>query len=135
MADEGLAEKITVTGLVDNAEKVRLLRTADIFALPSYSEGQPIAILEAMAVGLPVISTSIGSIPEVVQEANGRIIAPGDVEALRAAIRELAGSETLRETIGRFNARQAREKYSVERTMEEIASVYRRMMPRGTSSS
>ena len=57
------------------------------------------------------------------------------LEALRAAIRELAGSETLRETLGRFNAHQAREEYSVERTMEEIASVYRRMTPGRINSS
>ena len=128
VAEEGLADKITVAGHVDEDEKLRWLQTSDVFAMPSYSEGQPIAILEAMAVGLPVISTTIGSIPEVIEESNGRVIAPGDVPALCNAIRELAGSKKLRRTMGKFNSSQAEERYSLQRTMTEIGSVYDRIV-------
>lgn len=122
--DAGCSEWITLAGQVDDDEKVRLLQTSDIFAMPTYGEGQPIALLEGIAAGLPIISTPVGSIPEVVKEANGRLIAPGDVDALEARIVELAGSPVLREALGRRNAEEGRTKYALERTMRELGEVY-----------
>jgi len=128
VADAGLADHFVIAGMVDEEEKLRWLRTSDVFCLPSYQEGQPISILEAMAAGLPVISSTVGSIPEVVREPNGRLIAPGDIGALVQYIREFAESPSMRETVGRGNAAEAAEKYSVERTMRELGDVYEMLM-------
>ena len=77
---------------------------SDIFILPSYAEGLPIAILEAMAAKLPVISTSVGSIPEVIKEKiNGYLIKPGDYKALANRIILLAKNKSLRMKIGNNN--------------------------------
>ena len=124
----GLEECVRVLGQVSDAQRISCLFEADVFALPTYAEGQPIALLEAMAAGLPVISTPVGSIPEVVGPENGRLIQPGDVDALCEIILELASSPTLRRKMGRRNADEAREKYSVKRTMEEIGLVYERLL-------
>lgn len=125
VAEAGLSDCVRIPGVVDDAEKTRLLQSSDVFALPSYAEGQPIALLEAMAVGLPIISSTVGSIPEVVKDANGRILTPGDLAALEGYLRELAASAALREQIGRHNADEAERKYSVGRTMEQLGQVYR----------
>jgi len=127
VADEDLEDRITVAGLVDDDQRVRLLQTSDIFALPTYAEGQPIALLEAMAAGLPVISTPVGSIDEVVHEANGRLITPGDQSALAEAITELSSSADLRRQIGSHNAQDAEVNYSIRRVMREFGEVYKRM--------
>ena len=129
--DEGVGDHFIIAGPVDDAEKIHWLQTSDVFNLPSYSEGQPIAILEAMAAGLPVISSTVGSIPEVVKEPNGRLVTAGDVEALAGCIRELAGSAELREQMGRQNATESEAKYSVKRTMQEIGDVYETLIAAG----
>lgn len=74
----------------EHIELMRLLRCADVFALPSYVEGLPISLLEAMALGVPSVSTSINAIPEALKDReNGLLIEPGDVDALADAIIEL----------------------------------------------
>ena len=120
----GLADRIRIVSDADDAECVRLLHAADIFALPSYAEGQPIALLEAMAAGLPVLSSTVGSIPEVVGERNGLLVRPGDVAAITDGLREMVRSPARRKTIGSHNAVEGREKYSLDRTMRQIGEVY-----------
>jgi len=131
VADEGLTEHVTVAGMVDDAEKLRWLHTSDVFCLPSYQEGQPISILEAMAAGLPLISSTVGSIPEVIREPNGQLVTPGDVDALAASLQTFAASAELRERVGRHNAAEAAEKYAVGRTMHELGEVYDQLLADG----
>lgn len=74
-------------GFVKGEKKIKDLNWADIFILPSYNEGLPIAILEAMSYGMPIISTNVGGIPEVVKtDVNGKLIDPGDLRAIKDSI-------------------------------------------------
>lgn len=124
LARERKLENVTFTGPVEDAERVSLLHGSDVFALPSHAEGQPIAILEAMAAGLPVLSTTVGSIPEVIREANGVLVAPRDAGAIVGALERLAGDRSLRERLGRFNVREATVRYDLPRVFREIDGVY-----------
>jgi len=84
----------------EHVDLFKLLRQADIFALPSYLEGLPISILEAMALGIPSISTNINAIPEAIKHLEtGLLIEPGRVDELKAAIRLLKNDAPLREKI------------------------------------
>ncbi|MEZ5424393.1 MAG: glycosyltransferase, partial [Pyrinomonadaceae bacterium] len=77
------------------AEILAFFRNADIFALPSYWEGLPVSILEAMALGLPIVSTRINGIPEaVVNDTTGFIVEAGDAPAFAAAIKKLEDAPT-----------------------------------------
>jgi len=80
---DGIVEYI---GWVTNDKKNYYLRKADIFLLPSYNEGLPISILEAMSYKLPILSTNVGGIPEVVSHENGILITPGNTTELKDAI-------------------------------------------------
>jgi glycosyltransferase involved in cell wall biosynthesis len=120
----GLDGYVDFVGLVDDAVRVRLMRDADVFVLPSRREGQPLALLEAMEMGLPVIASSVGSIPEVVGPDNGFLVKPGDVEALAAHLRTLAGDAQLRETLGRRNAAVAKQRYTITEMVRNIDAVY-----------
>ena len=97
----------------EHVDLFKLLRLADVFALPSYLEGLPISIIEAKALGIPTISTDINAIPEAIKHLEtGLLIKPGDSEELKNAILKLKNDETLREklkkngceyVLGKFN--------------------------------
>lgn len=82
---QGLVDCVHFNGFVTGELKTELLSRADVFVLPSYHEGLPVSILEAMSYGCAIISTPVGGIPEVVRE-NGILVRPGDVEGIAAAI-------------------------------------------------
>jgi Glycosyltransferase len=84
---ERLNELVRFEGWVSGEEKQKLLAECSVYVLPSYKEGLPISILEAMSYGRPVISTTIGGIPEIITSGyNGILITPGDSDAIFAAI-------------------------------------------------
>lgn len=83
----GLDERVIFYGAAPHSEVPALLAASDIFALPSVVEGMPLAILEAMAAGLPVIATSVGAVPQIIQDGqSGLIVPPGDSDALANAL-------------------------------------------------
>jgi glycosyltransferase involved in cell wall biosynthesis len=83
----GLQGLVEFKGWVTGHEKDNLLQFADVFVLPSYYEGSPVAMLEAMSYGKPVISTTVGGIPEIVEPGlNGWLHSPGDHQALLNAL-------------------------------------------------
>ena len=129
MADRASAlaadhEHVSYVGYVEEAEKRRLLEDATIYALPTYAEGLPIAILEAMAGGTALLTTPVGSIPEVVGDDNGRLVAPGDDQALADALAELLGSPAIVRRMGRTNRERAREEFSWETTAARLCALY-----------
>ena len=105
-----------------SAHKLKdLYSLAKIFILPSYAEGLPIGILEAMASGLPVISTPVGGIPELVEDGtNGFLVRAGDVEAIAEKISLLLGDSELRKDMGQNNIKKVREKFDVEVILNQL---------------
>ncbi|WP_256091174.1 glycosyltransferase family 4 protein [Nostoc sp. KVJ20] len=96
-----LENYIKLPGWIGPDERDILLTEADVFVLPSYNEGLPLAMLEAMAWELPVIVTPVGGIPEIVtQSDNGLIVDPGNVEQLSDAVKSLIENEALRLSLG-----------------------------------
>ena len=125
LADElGLDHQVTFTGPVPDEVKLDLFRTHHIFALPSYGEGQPISILEGLAAGMAILSTTVGSIPQIITHGeNGFLVDPGDIDAMAAAIRALAQPDVLR-TMGQANRRLARERYDFSRVLKDVMGAY-----------
>lgn len=129
MAEQlGIQQYVRFTGRVSEEEKISLYRSHHIFALPSYGEGQPLSILEGMAAGMAVVSTTVGSIPEVIQEGqNGYLIQPGDAEELGRVLNKLMNPNLL-ETMGKRNREIAREKYAFSRVVGDNISVYEQLI-------
>jgi glycosyltransferase involved in cell wall biosynthesis len=92
------------TGAVSNDEAVQRVARADVFVLPSYSEGFPKSVLEAMALGVAIVATNVGAIPEMLQgghgEAAGIIVPPRDIKNLRLAIEDLLYDSAKRSALG-----------------------------------
>jgi glycosyltransferase involved in cell wall biosynthesis len=102
------------------------LRRASIYALPSHQEGVPIALLEAMSHSLPVITTPVGGIPEVIEsDRNGVMVRPGDVDAIERELEKLLQSSAERERLGAAARATIAERYSLESTIERLAALYR----------
>jgi glycosyltransferase involved in cell wall biosynthesis len=100
----------------------QLLEAADLFVLPSLSEGLPVALLEAMGAGLPVIASRIPAINEVLQDGlNGIMVPPGDASALARELIRLIQNPPFRDTI----ARAGRERVETEYTLEQMGDSYR----------
>jgi glycosyltransferase involved in cell wall biosynthesis len=100
----------------------------DVFVLPSLDEGMPIALLEAMAEGRPVIATKVGSVERVVRnELFGRLIAPGDSAALASAMLELASGQENLSQLGEAARNEVLAHHSGQRMALQYATLYREM--------
>jgi len=112
-----LDDKVQFLGFRTDAREI--IHSCDLMVLPSIVETQPFSLIEAMASGLPAISSSIYGIPEIVVEGEtGRLLQPRDVEGLRAALTELLADEMLRRRMGEAG----RARYEAEFTLEMMAS-------------
>ncbi|MBA3921990.1 MAG: glycosyltransferase family 4 protein [Nostocaceae cyanobacterium] len=101
-----ITDQVTFLGWIDAQQRDALLEKADVFILPSYNEGLPLALIEAMAWGLPAIATPVSGIPEIVTSGvNGLLVNPGDIQQLAEAMQSLIEDENLRQNLGKV-ARQ-----------------------------
>jgi glycosyltransferase involved in cell wall biosynthesis len=111
-------------GWVVAEEKKKVLNNADVFILPSYNEGVPISILEAMSYGKSIIATNVGGIPEIVEKnRNGLLIEPGKHEQIEQAINTLLEHPELIKEFGK-NSEQMVQKHLPHSVMEELTDNY-----------
>lgn len=121
----GLEAHVEFLGWVSGNAKNELLRDADIFVLPSYNEGLPVSILEAMSWGIPVITTTVGGIPELIEDhVNGFLITPGDIPALQSLLEQLGSDSAIRHLSGLAGRVSIREQYSKDVILPKLTSVY-----------
>lgn len=119
-----LQENVTFLGWIDAKTRDTLLATIDVFVLPSYNEGLPMALLEAMGWGLPVIVTPVGGIPElVISGQNGLMVLPGDVEMLSKTIQQLIEYENYRLSLGQA-ARLSVAPFDVSNYSNSLSRIY-----------
>lgn len=95
IAELGLVSNVTITGWVSSERVKQELLTSRALVLPSFAEGLPIVLMEALALGRPVVTTRIAGIPELVDETCGWVVAPGSVDALVEALRELLSLDSV----------------------------------------
>lgn len=135
-----LTEKLQLSDLIwmagDRDNVPELLRSMDIFVLPSLGEGISNTLLEAMATGLPAIASAVGGNPELVEpQRTGLLFPSGDAAALAAAIEELVDNPALRQTMGQAAAARIRQNFSWERTVENYLALYDMLLTTGAERS
>jgi glycosyltransferase involved in cell wall biosynthesis len=108
-------------------EKGSFMQSLDVFVLPSLTEGTPNGIIEAMAYALPVISTTVGGIPDLVSDDTGILVAPDNVEALAQAMTRLAEDRHLRERMGRAARKRYEKLFSPRLILPLMLDTYRRI--------
>ena len=121
-AELGIAERVTFAG--HQTDTAPFYRDFDIFALSSDTEQMPLSVLEAMAAGLPVVSTDVGDVAGMVSAENTRFIVDQNPENLANALDGLAGNDELRRSLGRSNRQKAERDYSDIAMFEAHAALY-----------
>lgn len=126
VAQMGLVGQVHLLGWVTGSGKEQALRTASIYALPSYSEGLPMSVLEAMAAGLPVISTPVGGIPEAISDGvEGFLVPPGDVTLLTQRLRQLLADAALARRMGMAGRAKIERQFSAAAILPRVEALYR----------
>lgn len=124
----GLQDRVTFLGEVENSAKV--LSMADVVVLPSYWEGTPRVIFEAMTAKVPVIATPVGGIPEIIKHGfNGILVQPGNIQEIANALRSLASGKRLAAKLAE-NAFSGIHRYSHIKLVLSVAAVYERLLNR-----
>jgi glycosyltransferase involved in cell wall biosynthesis len=124
-ASERLRDRVVFAGRTDTVE--RWLRASDFFVFPTLDESFGIALLEALACGLPAIASDTGGIPDIIGADSGILVPPGDVEALRRKILELASDGARRRTLGNQARRRAVELFDFEKTVDQYETLFERL--------
>lgn len=126
VASAGVEDVVEIRGEEDREGMRRLYAESDLFLIPSFREGFPNSLLEAMAAGLPVIGSPAGAIPEVIEDGvNGLLVPAGDARAIAAAVLALARDPARREAMGRANREKARREYELESVFARFDSLWR----------
>ncbi len=121
----GLAESVEFTGAVGQDEVHRYYDCADIFVLPSFAEGVPVVLMEAMAKEIPVISTRITGIPELIQhDRSGLLVSAADAQALADAIQRLIDDPELRKRLGAEGRKKVLDEYDLEKNIQGMIEFF-----------
>ena len=116
---------VTYLGWVTGIDKDKLLRKTDIYVLPSYGEGMPMSVLEAMSYGIAVVSTNIGGIPELVEnDITGLLINPGNLKQLYQKIEYLCKYKKYREELGKAAREKIKNMYDIDTMVRQIDTIY-----------
>ncbi len=119
----GLSDRVRTPGFRPDGR--RLMSAMDVFLMTSQFEGLPIALLEAMSLGKPVVSTRVGGIPEVLVDGEAGLLAPvGAIDELSNCVERLLGDPALRARLGNAGAARVEAEYHVRRRVEAIETLY-----------
>ena len=122
----GCDHAVRFAGYLSQDEVTAELARADLFALPSFAEGVPVVLMEAMASRLPVVATRLAGIPELVEDGvSGRVVPPGDSAALAAALAELLSDPDLRARMGTAGRAKVEAEYDMAGEAARLAVLFR----------
>lgn len=123
--EKRIEQNVEFPGWVRGNQKDKLLREADLFYLPSYNEGMPMSILDAMGYGLPIVSTNVGGIPKIVHDGeNGSCFEPGNVMEMGKAIENLLENKRIEASISSFEI--VKRGYSLEQHIKKLEECYKK---------
>ena len=123
-----IGESVQFLGWLSKEEKAKYLKLCSIFVLPSYNEGMPVSLLEAMSYGCAVVASNVGGIPQVMNhQVNGIMIEPGDQVALKQSLQELLQNPELKTQMSEEAVRTISEEFSIEKNIAKLVGMYREL--------
>jgi colanic acid/amylovoran biosynthesis glycosyltransferase len=127
----GVGHQVTWEGAVGQDAIRDFYADCDVFCLPSFSEGVPIVLMEAMAMEIPVVASAITGIVELVEnEVNGLLVRPGRLDQLTDSLARLLQDPTMRDSMGRAGRQKVTAEYDLDRNVREFARLFRDGHPR-----
>jgi colanic acid/amylovoran biosynthesis glycosyltransferase len=125
-AELGIAQRVRFLGSIGQDEIREEYRRADVFCLPSFAEGVPVVLMEAMAMGLPVVASALMGIPELVEDGvSGFLVRPGRADELQDALAAMAADPVLRAAMGGAGRRRVLEAFNIEDSARELECIFR----------
>lgn len=123
--DKGIEDMVEVLGWIDINKRDKILKDTLIYVLPSYNEGMPMSVLEAMSYGIPTISTNVGGIPKIIDDdINGLLIEPGDKEALYKNIKYLIENNGIRDEMSKNAYITIDNKFGINNNIKRLENIY-----------
>lgn len=130
---KGLSDRLSFVGYKSQSEVAEILQDTDILVLPSFAEGVPVVLMEAMAAEIPVITTRVAGIPELVEDGvSGALVAPGDELALAQAITTLLADPGLRTKMGKAGRAKVSAEFNLESEASWLAQLFAAYLSRGS---
>lgn len=129
-----LPKNFVLVGELNHDEVIRYLIKSDVFIFPTQSEGFPISLLEAMLCGLPIISTSVGAIPDMIEDKGGILVPVGNYNELSNALTKLEPYE-VRKNMSDWNKKKVRDFYREDKVLFDLFSAYERLVKNEENSS
>lgn len=121
----GIENQVMLLGWVNGEAKHKAFSEAKALCLPSYAEGFPMAVLDAWAYGLPVVTTPVGGVPDVALDGENMLLfEPGDIEKLSEQLELIITDAALRERLSKESKKLASEKFNLKTVTEEVAEIY-----------
>ncbi len=128
-------DNITFAGEMSHDAAMKAVAESEIFVLPSYTEGFPNAVVEAMALKKPVIATSVGAIPEMLENDSGILINPKSPEEIISALRQLLSDSDLRERISKNALAKVNSEYNIDTVYKSYRKIWNMMIGEKTNES
>jgi glycosyltransferase involved in cell wall biosynthesis len=129
VVEKELSRYVTFTGPLSEEETRRCFQQSDIFLLPSFAEGVPVVLMEAMATELPCITTYIAGIPELIENGeNGILLYPGNAEEIVKSLKQLVFSSKKRSEIGKTARKKIFDQYSIKENTETLAQFFKNQL-------
>lgn len=126
----GIADRVQFFGVISRADIPGFYGMSDLFCLAALQDAAPNVVMEAMASGLPIVSTLAGGIPEYVMDGEtGFLVSPGDVSALAGKLKRLIVDESLRRKMGQAGRERAEREFPYRKMIDRVAAVYRELGP------
>ena len=126
--DSGASNRIRYCGYLENKKKKSVFKDVICNVLPSYNEGLPMTILETMSVGIPNITTNIAAIPEVVNDENGAVIVPGNIDSLKETLIKFCSDQNMRIDKSKKAYMTIEDGFTIEKNVISMLSLYREMI-------
>ena len=124
-----IENNVRVEGVISRKQLKFYYAAADIFVLPSYTEGLPTVLPEALYMGLPVVASNVGGIPEIINNGeNGFLIDPGNSELLSEKLHMLISNEALRKQFSKNSRKIAETKYTYDKISEQYLNAYNELI-------
>ena len=125
----GVNKSVTFAGYQDHETVLSFVKSSEIFIMPSRYEGTPIALLEAASLGIPVIASNVGGIPELVQDqVHALLVPPDDPQSLAQAVKRIINDKKLAETLSANAVERIKEKFNIDRQLELTWSAYQKAL-------
>lgn len=125
VADSGMDQHVKFLGWVRDSDRDKYLEQCSVFILPSYNEGMPMSVLEAMSYGLATVSTDVGGIPQVIdQNVCGIMVKPGDVRAITATLIDLLTDEEKKSRLGKAGRDRIADSFNLSKQTDRLIKLY-----------